>query len=45
MRLVLRDVEVAHAEREIDRVEILERLRQIREVQREKGQREHETLA
>ena len=34
MRLMLRDVEVANAEGEIDRVEILERGRQQREVRR-----------
>jgi hypothetical protein len=35
MRLMVRDVELPHAEREIDRVEIFERGRKIRKVKRE----------
>ena len=38
MRLVLGDVEVADAEREVDGVEVLERLRQEREMRREEDQ-------
>ena len=40
MRLMLRDVEVADPEREVDRVEIFERLREVRQVKREKDERE-----
>ena len=40
MRLMARDVEVADAEREVDRVEIFERRRQERQVEREEEQRE-----
>ena len=36
MRLMLGDIEVPHAEREVDRIEILERRRQVREMEREK---------
>ncbi len=41
MRLVVRDVEVVEAEREIDRVDVFERMREEREVQREEEQREN----
>ena len=42
MRLVLRDVEVADAEREVDRVQILECLRQEGEVRGKEDQHQHE---
>ncbi len=37
---MLRDVEIAHAQREIDRVEIFERWRQRGQVRRERDDRE-----
>jgi hypothetical protein len=40
MGLMARDVETPQAEREVDRVDVLERLRQIGNVQREKDQRQ-----
>src|SRR6185436_15286367 len=40
VRLVLRDVELAHAQREVDRVEVFERRRQEREVRREEQEGE-----
>ncbi len=40
MRLVMRHVEVPHAEREVDRVEIFQGLREKGKVEREKYQRE-----
>ena len=39
MWLVVRDVELTDAEGEVDRVEIFERRREVRQVQREKGER------
>ena len=39
MRLMLCDVEVAHAEREVDRIDVFERRGEEREVGREKDQR------
>ena len=42
MRLVTRDVEVTHPEREVDRVEILERVRQKYEVSREEDQQQRD---
>ena len=39
MRLMVCDVEGAHAEREIDRIDVFERRRQVRKVEREKDQR------
>jgi len=42
MRLMVCDVEVANAEREVDRIEIFERGRQVWQVKREKDDREHD---
>ena len=42
MRLVTRDVEVTHPQREVDRVEILERVRQKYEVSREEDQQQRD---
>jgi hypothetical protein len=39
MRLVMRDVERAQAEREIDRIDVFKRSGQVRKVEREKDQR------
>ena len=36
MRLMVRDIELSHAEGEIDRVEVFERFWQVRKMQREK---------
>ena len=42
MWLVMRDVELTNAEGEVDRVEIFERRRDVRQVQREKGDRDQD---
>jgi hypothetical protein len=40
MRLMARDVEVADAEREVDRIDVVERARQRREMRDEEDRRE-----
>ena len=45
MRLMLRDVEMAHAEREIDGIEIFEGCGEIRQVERQHRHREDRSQA